>query len=70
MKRKKFDFVSVKIILIVIGSFVFTYCFTAFYYADFNFANWSFDSRFFTGWLGFGLAIMGVLIMIMFDNDN
>lgn len=37
-----------KIILTIISSFALVYCLTAFFYADFNFKNWSEHGRFIT----------------------
>lgn len=44
-----------KIILMGIGSFAFSYCLTAFCHADFNFKNWESIDRFFTEILAIGI---------------
>ncbi|CAB4164602.1 hypothetical protein UFOVP831_56 [uncultured Caudovirales phage] len=44
-----------KIILIGICSFAFSYCLTAFCHADFNFKNWESIDRFFTEMLAIGI---------------
>lgn len=59
-----------KIILITIGSFVLAYCLTAFFYADFNFKNWSFQGRLFTDLLGFTFAGFGIFTIIFYDIMN
>lgn len=59
-----------KIILIGIGSFALVYCLTAFFYADFNFKNWSKDGRFFTESLGLMLAGVGIFVVVLLDNAD
>jgi hypothetical protein len=61
---------TLKIILTFIGSFALFFCLGAFYYADFNFKNWSPEGRFFIELVALGLAGFAVFVVVMLDNDN
>jgi len=59
-----------KIILAFIGSFALMFCLGAFYYADFNFKNWSPEGRFFIELISSALAAFSIFTVVIFDNDD
>ncbi len=61
---------TLKIILTFIGSFALAFCLGAFYYADFNFKNWSPEGRFFTELVALLIAVVALSAVVMFDDDN
>lgn len=61
---------TLKTILIFIGSFALMFCLGAFYYADFNFKNWSPVGRFLTEVVALTIAAFAISAFVMLDNDN
>jgi hypothetical protein len=61
---------TLKIILTFIGSFALVFCLGAFYYADFNFKNWSQGGRFFIELIASGIAAFSIFTVVIFDNDS
>lgn len=57
-----------KILKIMLGSFAFVYCLTAFCHADFNFKNWSAEYRLITEVLA--IFICGLIITCPFLNKD